>query len=89
LKNRNKQLCPACGLQYDKTMAHCKSEHHIYPKRYYAGYGPKVDICRSCHNLLERIINQKENKTILTKLEYENIYKDFILQQTTKRLAES
>jgi hypothetical protein len=39
--------------------------------------------------LLEQIINQKENKTILTKLEYENIYKDFILQQTAKRLAES
>jgi len=54
------------------------TKHHVFPKRFFGGKGPKQPLCRQCHDEIERMIPLY---TKLTKEEYLRIVEDFL---TTK-----
>ena len=62
--------CTKCGTELKSGGKHIKqpSNHHVYPVRWF-GKGKhnrmKVLFCRECHNELERLIMNFEEKIIL------------------------
>jgi len=40
--------CPICGRKYNEHLE--ETGHHVFPKYWYRGQGPKVPVCRECHN---------------------------------------
>jgi len=51
------------------------TRHHVWPKRFFKGKGPKQLLCAECHQEIEKII-PRWNK--LTKKEYQQIVNDFL-----------
>lgn len=49
---KTKGECPLCEKQYHKRNR--KTNHHVYPKMYYHGIGPLVEVCQSCHSEFNR-----------------------------------
>ena len=49
----NKKVCPACLVPKVLT------KHHILPKRYFKS-SPILELCRECHDALERSIETNE-----------------------------
>jgi len=62
-------LCPRCGRCCWLT------RHHVYPQRFFNGYGPILWLCRSCHDELEKEIPAYVK---LEKRRYVEIAYDFI-----------
>lgn len=50
--------CERCGNTKHLT------EHHILPRRWFGGAGPKCILCRRCHDELERRINLMEKQIL-------------------------
>ncbi|TSC51838.1 MAG: hypothetical protein LiPW41_785 [Parcubacteria group bacterium LiPW_41] len=68
-------ICPACLNEYsDINIEHQKTKHHILPKRFFGGGGGQIELCRSCHNDLEKEIPQKK---VLSQNKYVEIIKNF------------
>lgn len=68
-------ICPGCLTEYsDDNIEHQKTGHHMFPKRFFGGDGGQVEMCRKCHNDLEKEIPQKK---MLEKSEYIEIVKNF------------
>ena len=78
---RYEDRCPACRLKYTKSLERQKTKHHILPKRFFNGKGGKIDICRKCHNELEKRIPQKR---MLSKERYLEITVKFIREKNPK-----
>lgn len=74
----NAELCKACCLPYTNKLVRGKTEHHIYPRRFFPESTETIDLCRKCHKELEEYIPAK---TKLTKIEYRNILNNFIKQK--------
>lgn len=68
-----KGKCPVCSQTY--TRKNPMSFHHLLPKRFFNGEGPKKELCRLCHNILELIIPEK---TKLSEYEYERMFYTFV-----------
>lgn len=51
------------------------TKHHIFPKRFFNGRGPIQELCRQCHDEIERMIPAY---TKLTQEEYLQIVEDFL-----------
>jgi len=81
MRYRNGNICPACLTLYTNVIEHQKTEHHIYPKRFFKGRGGKIEMCRTCHNELEKLIPQK---TQLAKERYWSILKRFFKKKNPK-----
>lgn len=45
---KTKGECPLCEKQYHKRNR--ETHHHVYPKMYYHGRGPLVEVCAKCHS---------------------------------------
>ena len=52
----NRILCPKCKEVKART------RHHILPLRHYRK-SPTIDLCRSCHDTLERMIPFEKQQT--------------------------
>lgn len=50
--------CPKCGLEFSATVQ--LTRHHILPKRFYPGSWETIELCRSCHDLIETKIPVKK-----------------------------
>jgi hypothetical protein len=50
---KKKCKCPLCEEQYHKRNK--KTRHHVFPKMWYHGLGPQVDVCESCHKKFNSI----------------------------------
>ena len=50
-------LCPKCGREFGYEVQ--RTKHHVYPRRFYRGSSLTIDICRACHDQLERRIPAK------------------------------
>lgn len=74
--------CPACNVEY--TVENWKSRHHILPKRFFGGEGGLFELCRQCHNELEKLIPAKKQ---LTECEYKAILCDFVRSKQLKNVA--
>lgn len=61
-------LCPKC------LQAKPRSVHHILPQRYYKGVGPTLDLCRRCHDELEKLIPFEEK----SKSFYYRVVREFL-----------
>ncbi len=73
-------ICPVCHQPY--TEDNIKTEHHILPKRFFNGEGDKQELCRHCHNKLERLIPVYPQ---LTRYEYKRILYNFLAKHSSKR----
>jgi type I restriction-modification system DNA methylase subunit len=71
--------CPVCNVLY--TDGNWKSRHHILPKRFFGGIGGLFELCRDCHNELEKLIPYN---TKLTEFEYRDILADFVINRQLK-----
>jgi len=62
--------CSACSRKYKSKrkkengvkIDRKRSFHHIWPVEFFHGIGPKIDLCRQCHNELEKRIPHKTKK---------------------------
>lgn len=63
--------CPICGKDYSKYNP--KSYHHVLPFRFF-GEGELAEMCRNCHNNLERLIPFKQ----IDECQYKQILCDFV-----------
>lgn len=56
--------CPKCGVPFLRgahpTHKKACSTHHIIPKRNGGKWGPTIEICRACHDEIERLIPFEE-----------------------------
>ena len=50
---KHKGFCPKCLRNYSDVLY---TEHHILPKRHFRGSWDVIDLCRGCHNEIERLI---------------------------------
>lgn len=82
---RRKGCCPVCNQKYIRNNRYrYKSPHHILPQRWFGKHGEVVYLCRSCHNLLEIIIEKVElafgngKRVELTKQIYYAILNGFL-----------
>ena len=66
---RSKFICPKC------TKAKKPTNHHVWPKRFFGGGGPILQLCRECHDDIEELIPAV---TKLDKSDYERIAQDFL-----------
>lgn len=41
--------CPLCDEEYNKKEKRILTHHHVWPKLYYHGRGPLVEVCSACH----------------------------------------
>jgi hypothetical protein len=52
--------CPKCGVFYLRGAhpAHkrAKSKHHVLPRRFYGKTDHTIELCRQCHDKLEKMI---------------------------------
>jgi hypothetical protein len=48
MKHNENVSCPICNRHY--CCENIKTGHHIFPKFWYHGEGPKIPICRKCHD---------------------------------------
>lgn len=39
--------CPVCSREY--TYKNYRTEHHVFPRSWYHGAGPLVEMCSDCH----------------------------------------
>lgn len=69
--------CPVCNRSYCNDNP--KTSHHICPKRYFGGSGGTFELCRNCHNALERKIPYAPK---LSKVEYESILQNFLTEHS-------
>lgn len=44
---KTKGSCPLCDLQYHKKRR--PTNHHVFPRVWYHGIGPLVEVCSDCH----------------------------------------
>lgn len=72
--------CPICKKCY--TQENQKSHHHILPKRFFNGIGEQKELCRNCHNKLERLIPRNVQ---LSEREYYRIYFKFEASHCAKK----
>ena len=63
-------ICPKCKQLRPRT------QHHIYPKRWYGRNNHIVYLCRTCHNKLELLIPFKK----MNKHFYKKVVKDFLAE---------
>lgn len=61
-RKKHQGHCTKCGCNLDKSNngPNAYTEHHILPKRWFNGDGPKQLLCRTCHDVLEAIIKSAE-----------------------------
>lgn len=57
IKRLRREVCPKCGIPYSNKRP--KSQHHILPRRHF-GHGRTAELCRKCHDALERHIPFEE-----------------------------
>lgn len=50
----NTETCPKCGGVFGTEVQ--RTRHHLLPKRFFRGSRETIDICRRCHDALERRI---------------------------------
>ena len=50
--------CPKCRKEYGYEVMF--TEHHVLPRRFFPGSALVVDLCRTCHDELEKRIPLKE-----------------------------
>lgn len=50
--------CQKCGTHRKLT------RHHVLPRRFFGVNGPCCVLCRKCHDLIEKLIPEKELQTI-------------------------
>lgn len=50
---RHRGHCPKCGKSYEEVMF---TRHHILPKRLFRGSRATIDLCRGCHDDIEKRI---------------------------------
>ena len=62
---RSATHCPKCDKPYDSYDV-VYSRHHIIPRRHFPGSNYTIDICRYCHNALERLIPYSRKLPIST-----------------------
>jgi|GEM_PF-2157471 len=72
---KSTEKCQACQKSYTNKKTRMKSRHHIYPRRFFPNSIETEDLCRTCHNELEREIPAKKQ---LAKQKYLNIFNNFI-----------
>ena len=48
------RICPACLEQKEMT------KHHVYPKRHFGKNAMIFELCRACHDKLEKYIKKAE-----------------------------
>ena len=46
--------CPICEAYYSHKNP--RTHHHVLPKRFFMGAGETIELCRQCHNELEKLI---------------------------------
>jgi hypothetical protein len=52
-------ICPKCGVTQKLT------KHHVLPKRHFGSGGQTLDICRLCHDELEKLIPQERLEAVI------------------------
>jgi len=72
--------CPVCSQEYSKV--NIRTRHHVLPKRFFRDKGRLFELCRNCHDKLEKLIPQK---TRLDVWEYKAILHMFV--ERTKALT--
>jgi len=50
--------CPKCGRKFTRNAR--RSEHHVYPRRFFGNTSTKLVLCRRCHDRIERLIPFQE-----------------------------
>lgn len=68
-RKRNQGLCPKCLRLKPMT------KHHILPKRFFGSNSPILNLCRSCHDLIEELIPESVK---LDFREYMELTVDFL-----------
>jgi hypothetical protein len=73
MKSEQGKSCPVCNQEYSQT--NVRTKHHVLPRRFFKGKGKLFELCRNCHNKLEKNIPQKIR---LDEWEYEAILYMFV-----------
>lgn len=71
------ERCPVCQKIYDFNNQ--KTNHHVLPKRFFKGIGDRYELCRKCHDRLERDIPRFQK---LAHQTYYRILNRFIARHT-------
>lgn len=53
--------CPLCEKQYHKRNR--LTHHHVFPKTWYHGLGPQVEVCQKCHSEFNRAYPMKPGES--------------------------
>ena len=77
-----KGQCVVCFEYY--TEENPKSRHHILPKRFYGGNGGLFEMCRNCHNKLEKLIPLRKK---LETWQYKQILEFFIKSHQPRQVV--
>jgi len=48
VRDKHHGRCPICNQKYNEKRF--KTGHHVFPKFWFKGKGPKVPVCRKCHD---------------------------------------
>jgi len=56
-------VCPLCDRHYSKKNK--MSRHHIFPKKWYGQTTTKVEVCRECHNIFNRLFPHTNEKDVM------------------------
>jgi len=73
--------CEACNNRKRHSV------HHVYPQYYFDGAGPKRNLCRPCHDRVEKKIDKEERlngRKALSKKKYIEIVDTFISEEQEK-----
>lgn len=60
---RHRKHCPKCGKSYDVVL---HTRHHILPKRLFRGSKATIDLCRGCHDEIEKQIPFRKKLPVST-----------------------
>ena len=82
--------CSACSRKYKSKKVkengvkvdRKRSFHHIHPVEFFKGTGPKIDLCRQCHDELEKLISHRVKRTTQW---YEKTLKEFLKNKRGNR----
>jgi hypothetical protein len=48
--------CIACLQPFTVNNGKQKTDHHVWPQRFFGGDGPILKLCRACHNEIDAVL---------------------------------